>query len=182
MEFVARKVAATSGDCRRALDACRAALEFSRAANNKDASSSPVAFAHAARAVRDQGGQAHGPVAAVATLPHHAHLALRAALDLALRGDDKSFTRAALFAAYAGLQPALGRGGDCAAAAEDSLGLLESSGLVGAAPDRRSKAAKARDPGRARLRLLVDADDARRALETGARTSQLQGAAPRRST
>ena len=46
-------------------------------------------------------------------------------------------------------------------------------GLVGAAPDRRSKALKARNPGQAKLRVLVDADDARAALERGARSSAL---------
>ena len=44
---------------------------------------------------------------------------------------------------------------------------------VGAAPDRRSKALKARNPGQAKLRVLVDADDARAALERGARSSAL---------
>jgi hypothetical protein len=45
--------------------------------------------------------------------------------------------------------------------------------LVGAAPDRRSKALKARNPGQAKLRVLVDADDARAALARGARSSAL---------
>ena len=62
---------------------------------------------------------------------------------------------------------------DCAGAADDSVALLESAGLVGAAPDRRSKALKARNPGQAKLRVLVDADDARAALERGARSSAL---------
>ena len=108
----------------------------------------------------------------MASLPHHAHVALRAALDLSTNAD-RSFTRSALATAYSRLQPQLGRRGDCAGAADDSVALLESAGLVGAAPDRRSKALKARNPGQAKLRVLVDADDARAALERGARSSAL---------
>ena len=167
LEFVARKVAAHSGDARRALDACRAALLSARRHGEH-----PVSMARAAEAIRESGGATHGPLAAVASLPHHAHVALRAALDLSTNAD-RSFTRSALATAYARLQPQLGRRGDCAGAADDSVALLESAGLVGAAPDRRSKALKARNPGQAKLRVLVDADDARAALERGARSSAL---------
>jgi len=168
LEFVARKVAAHSGDARRALDACRAALLSAK----RHGDAGPVSLARAAEAVREAGGAAHGPLAAVVSLPHHAHVALRAALDLSTNAD-RSFTRSALISAYARLQPQLGRRGDCAGAADDSVALLESSGLLGSAPDRRSKALKARNPGQAKMRVLVDADDARAALERGSRSSVL---------
>jgi len=170
LEFCARKVAATTGDARRALDVCRRAL----AIRDADGAGAPVTLAQAARAVRETlGGAAGGPLSAVPTLPHHAHVALHAALGLAASADDKAFSKAGLRAAYARACPNVAGGLDVAAAADDSLGLLVAAGLVGDAPDKRPKKAKLRNPGQAKLRVLVDVDDARRALQASARTSAL---------
>lgn len=169
LEFCARKVAATTGDARRVLDVCLAAM---RVAEAEDATG-PVALSHAARAVRETLGTRHGPVAAVATLPHHAHLCLSAALGLAARADDKAFTRSGLAAAYARACPNVGRGVDAQSAADDALGLLEAAGLLGPAPDKRTKAAKRTAPGQAKLRVLVDPEDARKALGAHAKSSAL---------
>ena len=82
-------------------------------------------------------------------------------------------SKAGLRAAYARACPNVAGGLDVAAAADDSLGLLVDAGLVGDAPDKRPKKAKLRNPGQAKLRVLVDVDDARRALQASARTSAL---------
>ena len=92
---------------------------------------------------------------------------------LAARADDKAFTRSGLAAAYARACPNVGRGVDAQSAADDALGLLEAAGLLGPAPDKRTKAAKRTAPGQAKLRVLVDPEDARKALGAHAKSSAL---------
>ena len=171
LEFCARKVAATTGDARRVLDVCLKALALHLA--DATARGTPCPLGVAARAIRETLGAANGPIAAIAQLPHHAHLCLNAALTLIAFTDDKVFSKQSLANAYARACPNVGRGNDCASAADDSLGLLVAAGLLGDAPDRRSKKAKQRCPGQAKLRVLVDLDDVKRALSACAKSSAL---------
>uniref|UniRef100_A0A7S3JNY7 ORC1/DEAH AAA+ ATPase domain-containing protein n=1 Tax=Aureoumbra lagunensis TaxID=44058 RepID=A0A7S3JNY7_9STRA len=116
LEFCARRIAAQSGDARRALDLALKALRNVSNLNNK------VSVRDIRNAFND--ANASPLLAIIQALPTHARLALRAATNLAVQ--HSTFSKRQLLSAYIASCPSAARDD----AGHDALTLLEASGLI----------------------------------------------------
>lgn len=156
LEFAARKIAANAGDARKVLDLCATALRLAA----PDAL--PVAISHVANAINAAKTCNHAD--AVANLPAHAKLALKAALHLH-HTKGPSFSRHDLNHAYRMRCPGLVQD----AAADEALSLLEATGLLQEIDPNKPRPAKKKSKRAAfpppALRLIADPSDLSKVLQ-----------------